>query len=140
MVVKFRLHEEGEELDRRIDLVNVVFGAALGGYIGVVMTQRDLDVYRGLVLSLLLIIVVCMLVAIRNLIHILRGTRSGSWKIPAAIFVLALAFFALIRGDTYLDVEVLVPIAIGWLFAFVVVISSHVIICKETENERILHR
>lgn len=140
MVVKFRLHEEGEELDRRIDLVNVVFGAALGGYIGVVMTQRDLDVYRGFVLSLVLIIVVCMLVAIRNLIHILRGTRSGSWKIPAVMFLLALAFFALIRGDTYLDVEVLVPIAIGWLFAFVVVISSHVIICKETENERIIHR
>ena len=77
--MKFRLHEEGEELDRRIDLVNVVFGASLGGYVGVVMTQRDLDVYRGLVLSLLLIIVVCLLVAIRNLIHILRGTRSGSW-------------------------------------------------------------
>ena len=139
-MVKLRLHEEGEELDRRIDLVNVVFGAALGGYIGVVMTQRNLDVYRGLVLSLLLIIVVCLLVAIRNLIHILRGTRSGTWKVPAAIFVLALVFFALIRGDTYLDVEVLVPIAIGWLFAFVVVICSHVIICKETEDERILHR
>ncbi len=130
-MVKFRLHDEGEELDRRIDLVNVVFGAALGGYIGVVMTQRDLDVYRGLVLSILLIIVVCMLVAIRNVIHILRGTKSGSWKVPAGIFVLALTFFGSIRGDTYLDISVLVPIAIGWLFAFVVVVSSHVIICKE---------
>ena len=87
-----------------------------------------------------MIIVVCLLVAIRNLIHILRGTRSGSWKIPAAMFLLALAFFAMIRGDTYLDMEVLIPIAIGWLFAFVVVVSSHVIICKETEHERILHR
>jgi hypothetical protein len=131
MVVKLRLHDEGEELDRRIDLVNVVFGAALGGYIGVVMTQRDLDVYRGLVLSVLLIIVVCMLVAIRNVIHILRGTKSGSWKVPAGIFVLALTFFGSIRGDTYLDMSVLIPIAIGWLFAFVVVVSSHVIICKE---------
>jgi hypothetical protein len=131
MVVKFRLHDEGEELDRRIDLVNVVFGAALGGYIGVVMTQRDLDVYRGLVLSVLLIIVVCMLVAIRNVIHILRGTKSGSWKVPAGIFLLALTFFGSIRGDTYLDISVLIPIAIGWLFAFVVVVSSHVIICKE---------
>ena len=130
-MVKFRLHDEGEELDRRIDLVNVVFGAALGGYIGVVMTQRDLDVYRGLVLSILLIIVVCMLVAIRNVIHILRGTKSGSWKVPAGIFVLALTFFGSIRGDTYLDISVLIPIAIGWLFAFVVVVSSHVIICKE---------
>jgi hypothetical protein len=139
VVVKFRLHDEGEELDRRIDLVNVVFGAALGGYIGVVMTQRDLDAYRGLVLSLLLIIVVCMLVAIRNLIHILRGTRSGSWKVPAGIFVLALVFFALIRGDTYLDIEVLVPITIGWIFAFIIVVSSHVIISKETEHERTLH-
>jgi hypothetical protein len=136
--VKLRLHDEGEELDRRIDLVNVVFGAALGGYIGVVMTQRDLDVYRGLVLSILLIIVVCMLVAIRNIIHILRGTRSGSWKLPALIFVMALIFFALIRGDTYLDMTVLVPIVIGWLFAFVVIVSSHVIICKEVEHERSL--
>ncbi len=130
-MVKFRIHDEGEELDRRIDLVNVVFGAALGGYIGVVMTQRDLDVYRGLVLSLLLIIVVCMLVAIRNIIHILRGTKSGTWKVPAIIFVIALIFFGSIRGDTYLDISVLIPIAIGWLFAFVVVVSSHVIICKE---------
>ena len=137
-MVKLRLHDEGEELDRRIDLVNVVFGAALGGYIGVVMTQRDLDVYRGLVLSLLLIIVVCMLVAIRNIIHILRGTRSGSWKVPALIFILALAFFGLIRGDTYLDMTVLVPIVIGWLFAFVVIVSSHVIVCKEVEHERSL--
>ena len=136
--MKLRLHDEGEELDRRIDLVNVVFGAALGGYIGVVMTQRDLDVYRGLVLSLLLIIVVCMLVAIRNLIHILRGTRSGSWKVPAVIFAIALAFFAMIRGDTYLDMEVLIPITIGWLFAFVVVVSSHVMVCKEVEHERSL--
>jgi hypothetical protein len=138
MVVKLQLHEEGEELDRRIDLVNVVFGAALGGYIGVVMTQRDLDVYRGLVLSILLIIVVCMLVAVRNIIHILRGTRSGSWKVPAAIFVVALAFFAVIRGDTYLDMTVLVPIVIGWLFAFVVIVSSHVMVCKEVEHERSL--
>jgi len=136
--VKLQLHEEGEELDRRIDLVNVVFGAALGGYIGVVMTQRDLDVYRGLVLSILLIIVVCMLVAVRNIIHILRGTRSGSWKVPAAIFVVALAFFAVIRGDTYLDMTVLVPIVIGWLFAFVVIVSSHVMVCKEVEHERSL--
>ena len=133
-MVKLRLRDEGEELDRRIDLVNVVFGAALGGYIGVVMTQRDLDVYRGLVLSILLIIVVCLLVAIRNIIHILRGTRSGSWKVPAAIFVLALAFFALIRGDTYLDISVLLPISIGWVFAFVVVVASHVAVCGELES------
>jgi hypothetical protein len=98
------------------------------------MTQRDLDVYRGLVLSLLLIIVVCMLVAIRNIIHILRGTRSGSWKLPAAIFILALAFFALIRGDTYLDIGVLLPITIGWVFAFIIVVSSHVMVCGDVEH------
>lgn len=138
-MVKLRLQNEGEELDRRIDLVNVVFGAALGGYIGVVMTQRSLDVYRGLVLSLLLIIVVCMLVAVRNIIHILRGTRSGSWKVPALIFAVAAVFFAMIRGDTYLDIAVLIPITIGWLFAFIVVICSHVIVCKELEHDRTLH-
>jgi hypothetical protein len=33
---------------------------------------------------------------------------------------------------------VLIPIAIGWLFAFVVVVSSHVIVCKEVEHERTL--
>jgi hypothetical protein len=79
-----------------------------------------------------------MLVAVRNIIHILRGTRSGSWKVPAAIFVVALAFFAVIRGDTYLDMTVLVPIVIGWLFAFVVIVSSHVMVCKEVEHERSL--
>ena len=138
-MVKFRLHEEGEELDRRIDLVNVVFGAALGGYIGVVMTQRDLDVYRGLVLSLLLIIVVCMLVAIRNLIHILRGTRSGSWKIAGGDFPPRARLLRIDPRRHLSRRRGAVPIAIGWLFAFVVVVSSHVIICKETENERILH-
>lgn len=135
-MVKVRLHEEGEELDRRMDLVNVVFGAALGGYIGVVMTQRDLDAYRGLVLSVLLIIVVCLLVAVRNLIHILRGTRSGSWKVPLFIFVIAAVFFAVIRGDTYLDIEVLLPISVGWLLAFVIIVSSHVMVCKEAEHDR----
>ncbi|HVM23352.1 MAG TPA: hypothetical protein VM308_08670 [Sphingomicrobium sp.] len=137
--MKVRLREEGEELDRRIDLVNVVFGAALGGYIGVVMTQRDLDAYRGLVLSLVLIIVVCLLVAVRNLIHVLRGTKSGSWRIPVLIFGLATVFFAAIRGDTYLDIGVLLPIAIGWLFAFVIVVSSHAILCKDAKHERTIH-
>jgi len=138
-VVKLRLHEEGEELDRHIDLVNVVFGAALGGYIGVVMTRKDLDAHRGLVLTLMLVIVVCLLVAIRNILHVLRGTRSGSWRLPALILVLGLAFFFFIRGDTYLDMTVLVPIAIGWIFAFIVVVSAHVIVCKEEEHERRVH-
>ena len=40
-------HNEHAELDRRIDLVNFVFGAALGGYIGVVMTRRDLTGNNG---------------------------------------------------------------------------------------------
>jgi hypothetical protein len=135
MVVKLRLRDEGEELDRRIDLVNVVFGAALGGYIGVVMTQKSLDVHRGLVLSLMLIIVVCLLVAIRNILHVLRGTKSGSWKLPASIMLLGMVFFYFVRGDTYLDISVLVPIAIGWIFAFVVVVSAHVIVLKEIEDE-----
>jgi uncharacterized integral membrane protein len=133
--VKLRLRDEGEELDRRIDLVNVVFGAALGGYIGVVMTQKSLDVHRGLVLSLMLIIVVCLLVAIRNILHVLRGTKSGSWKLPAGIMLLGMIFFYFVRGDTYLDISVLVPIAIGWIFAFVVVVSAHVIVLKEIEDE-----
>jgi hypothetical protein len=133
--VKLRLRDEGEELDRRIDLVNVVFGAALGGYIGVVMTQKSLDVHRGLVLSLMLIIVVCLLVAIRNILHVLRGTKSGSWKLPASIMLLGMIFFYFVRGDTYLDISVLVPIAIGWIFAFVVVVSAHVIVLKEIEDE-----
>ena len=133
MVVKVKLKDEGEELDRRIDLVNVVFGAALGGYIGVVMTGRDLDTQKGLVLTVALIIVVCLLVAIRNVVHLLRGTRSGSWKVPIVTFVIGIAFFAFIRGDAYLDMAVLLPVAIGWVFAFVIVISSHCIMCRELE-------
>jgi NADH:ubiquinone oxidoreductase subunit 6 (subunit J) len=63
MVVKEEeRREEEHELDRRIDLINVVFGAALGGYIG----AEYLDATRVLVLSVALIILVCLLVAIRG--------------------------------------------------------------------------
>ena len=130
-MVKFQLKEEGEELDRRIDLVNVVFGAALGGYIGVVMTRKTMTSGHEIVLALALIIVVCLLVAIRNLLHVLRGTKSGTWKLPAIVLVLGIGFFVYIRGDAYLDLGVLIPIFIGWVAAFAVVVSAHVIVCKD---------
>ena len=91
-----RRNEEGEELDRRIDLVNVVFGAALGGYIGVVMTRhasttkRERSCCRSL-----LIIVICLLVAIRNILHLARGTTSGTWKLPLMVMRAGMVFFAL---------------------------------------------
>ena len=125
--------EEERELDRRIDLVNVVFGAALGGYIGDVLGQKDLDEHRALVLALALVIVVCLLVALRNLMHVLRGTHAGSWKIPAAIVIFGLAFFFAIRGDAYLDMAALTPIAIGWASAFIVVVSAHFLVKPEPE-------
>lgn len=118
-----RRHEEAE-LDRRIDLINVIFGAALGGYIGDVLGQQGLDGHRGLLLSLALVILVCLLVAIRNLVHLLKGTHKGSWKIPLAVCIAGLVFFYAIRGDSYLDLRVLMPVAIGWAAAFAVVISS----------------
>ena len=120
--------EEEKELDRRIDLVNVVFGAALGGYIGVVMTREDLTLNHSIVLTLVLVITVCLLVAIRNILHLWRGTKSGTWKLPALVLALGLLFFAYVRGDYYLDLAVLIPIFIGWLFAFVVVVSAHALV------------
>ena len=122
--------EEEKELDRRIDLVNVVFGAALGGYIGVVMTRKDLTLEHSIVLTLVLVITVCLLVAIRNVLHLWRGTQSGTWKLPLLVFVMGLGFFAYIRGDTYLDLAVLIPIFIGWVFAFVVVVTAHALVDK----------
>lgn len=129
--MKLRIREEGEELDRRIDLVNVVFGAALGGYIGVVMTRKTLTITHEVVLALSLVIVVCLLVAIRNLLHVLRGTRSGTWKVPALVLVLGVGFFIYVRGDAYLDLGVLIPIFVGWVAAFAVVVSAHVIVCRD---------
>jgi hypothetical protein len=126
------LHEEERELDRRIDLINVVFGAALGGYIGDVLGAAHLSGHRGLILALALIILVCLLVAIRNLVHVLRGTHRGSWKLPMAVVVGGLIFFFVIRGDTYLDLSSLVPVAIGWAAAFAVVLSSHLLMLRET--------
>jgi len=126
-VVNTDRKSEAEELDRRIDLVNVVFGAALGGYIGVVMTRKDLTLDHSIVLTLVLLITVCLLVAIRNILHIWRGTTSGTWKLPLLVVVLGVSFFAYIRGDTYLDLSVLVPIFIGWVMAFAVVVTAHVI-------------
>ena len=132
-MVKLRLDEEGAELDRRIDLVNVVFGAALGGYIGVVMTRRDMTAGHEVVLALALIIVTCLLVAIRNFLHVLRGTKSGTWKVPLAVMVLGMGFFAFIRGDQFLDMGVLIPIFIGWIAAFAVVVTAHVMVCEDFE-------
>ena len=133
-MVKLRLKEEGEELDRRIDLVNVVFGAALGGYIGVVMTRHDLTTRHEIVLALALIIVTCLLVAIRNILHLARGTESGTWKLPLLVMALGMGFFAYIRGDQYLDMGVLIPIFIGWIIAFIVVVCAHIIVCKDYER------
>jgi len=118
-----RRYEEAE-LDRRIDLINVIFGAALGGYIGDVLGQQGLDGHRGLLLALALVILVCLLVAIRNLVHVLKGTQKGSWKIPLAVCLGGLGFFYAIRGDAYLDLKVLMPVAVGWAAAFAVVVSA----------------
>ena len=124
-----RRHEEAE-LDRRIDLINVIFGAALGGYIGDVLGQQGLDGHRGLLLSLALVILVCLLVAIRNLVHVLKGTQKGSWKIPLAVCIGGLVFFYAIRGDAYLDLKVLMPVAVGWAAAFAVVVASQMFLFR----------
>ena len=126
---------EEKELDRRIDLVNVVFGAALGGYIGVVMTRHDLTLSHSIVLTLVLVITVCLLVAIRNMLHLLRGTKSGTWKLPVLVVTLGSAFFAYVRGDAYLDLAVLIPIFVGWVFAFVVVVSAHALTDLRTSRD-----
>jgi hypothetical protein len=132
--VEADLREEERELDRRIDLINVVFGAALGGYIGDVLGAAHLSGHRGLLLALALVILVCLLVAIRNLIHVLRGTHHGSWKVPLGIVLGGLVFFFAIRGDTYLDLSALLPVAIGWAAAFAVVLSSHLIMLRQARN------
>jgi hypothetical protein len=129
-VVVTDLIQEERELDRRIDLINVVFGAALGGYIGDVLGQEKLSGHRGLILALALVILVCLLVAVRNLVHVLRGTHAGSWKLPLAVVVAGLAFFFIIRGDAYLDLSSLIPVAVGWAAAFAVVLSAHLLAMK----------
>lgn len=121
-----------QELDRRIDLVNVVFGAALGGYIGVVMTRADLTLNHSIVLTVVLVITVCLLVAIRNILHLWRGTTSGTWKLPLLVVILGTAFFAYVRGDNYLDLAVLIPIFVGWVSAFGVVVSAHILVSKKS--------
>jgi hypothetical protein len=127
--------EEEQELDRRIDLINVVFGAALGGYIGDVLGAAHLSAHRGFLLALALVILVCLLVAIRNLIHVWRGTHHGSWKLPMAVVVGGLIFFFAIRGDTYLDLTALLPVVTGWAAAFAVVLSSHIFMLRKFRNE-----
>jgi apolipoprotein N-acyltransferase len=122
MVVKGRREEE-QELDRRIDLINVVFGAA------------HMSAHRGFLLALALVILVCLLVAIRNLIHLWQGTHHGSWKLPMGVVIGGLAFFFMIRGDAYLDLSALVPVVTGWAAAFAVVLSSHIFMLRKYRNE-----
>jgi hypothetical protein len=127
--------EEEQELDRRIDLINVVFGAALGGYIGDVLGAEKLDANRMMVLTVALVILVCLLVALRNLVHLWRGTHRGSWKLPIAVVIGGILFFFAIRGDTYLDLSSLLPVALGWAVAFAVVLSSHVFMLRRFRND-----
>lgn len=124
-------NEEERELDRRIDLINVVFGAALGGYIGDILGAQHLDAARALVLALALVILVCLLVAIRSFVHVLRGTQRGSWKLPLAVMGGGVVFFFAIRGDTYLDISALAPVAFGWIAAFAVVLSAHLLMLRK---------
>ena len=131
MVTEEERRDQEKELDRRIDLINVIFGAALGGYIGDVLGQETLDGHRGLLLSLALVILVCLLVAIRNLVHVLKGTHRGSWKIPLAVCIGGLVFFYAIRGDTYLDMRALLPVVVGWAAAFAVVLASQFFLFRE---------
>ena len=131
MVKEKERAEQERELDRRIDLINVIFGAALGGYIGDVLGQQSLSGHRGLILALALVILVCLLVAIRNLIHVLKRTHKGSWKIPLSVCVGGLIFFYVIRGDTYLDLTALLPVVVGWAAAFAVVISSQFFLFRQ---------
>ena len=86
MVVGPAGHSEGVELDRRIDLVNVVFGAALGGYIGVVMTRRDLTLEHSIVLCIVLLMTVCLLVALNVLIWIV----SPDWAVRIVFVMVSL--------------------------------------------------
>ena len=129
-------HEEGEELDRRIDLVNVVFGAALGGYIGVVMTRKDLTLNHSIVLALvLLIIVVCLLVAIRNILHVLARHHVGDVEAAAGGRGARRRLLRRTSAATPISTSrCWSPIFIGWVIAFAVVVSAHVIVCKETDQ------
>ncbi len=133
-MVKLRFDQEVTELDVRIDIVNVVFGAALGGYIGVVMTRGTMDIHRSIVLSIALFVIVSMLVAMRSLLHVLRGTRLGSWKPSLAVCVAGLFLFFLMRSNSYLDMGVLVPISIAWLLAIVAVVVAHVVAYNRLEK------
>lgn len=134
MVVKEseRRHEEAE-LDRRIDLINVVFGAALGAYVGDILGQASLSGHRGLVLAVALVVLVCLLIAIRNLIHVLKGTHKGSWKIPMSACVGGLVFFYVIRGDTFLDLSALIPVVLGWAGAFFVILAAHFLSRRQSQ-------
>ena len=84
-------------------------------------------------LALALVILVCLLVAMRNLIHVLRGTQHGSWMIPSLVVLAGLAFFFLIRGDAYLDLSSLLPVAIGWAAAFGVIVASHLWMLRQAK-------
>ncbi len=132
---EFDWKAEERELDRRIDLINVVFGAALGGYIGDVLGAHKLAGPRVMVLALALVILVCLLVALRNLVHVLRGTHRGSWKLPTLVLVAGVIFFFAIRGDTYLDLTALLPVALGWSAAFAVVLASHLFMLRQAKND-----
>jgi hypothetical protein len=70
---------------------------------------------------------------VRNLVHVMKGTHRGSWKIPLSVCIGGLIFFYVIRGDTYLDLSALLPVVMGWAAAFIVVLSSQFFLFRSEE-------
>ena len=104
-----------QEIDRAFDLANMVFGAALGAYVGVVVATTGIPVGKVWWLTLGLVGLSMMLNGVRTIAHLLRGTHSGPvWAaIVSAVGGLASASGGTAQSGFRFDIAA--ALGVGWM-------------------------
>ena len=117
---------EEQEIDRAFDLSNMIFGAALSAYIGVVLAKEEIATEQVWVLAIILVSLTLFLSNARRLAHCLRGTHDGPlWAIILGLFgsLVAIAILTMragLRGDLALAVGV------AWIMTLTFLLGSQI--------------
>jgi uncharacterized membrane protein YhhN len=117
VVSEFDRDWEEQEVDRRFDVINLVFGAALGAYVGIVLAKPGIRLSEIAGLTIFLVSLASGLQAIRTLLHVTRGTQTSPiWASVVSTAATAIvAFFVFYKNN--FNLTVIVALLIGWVAA-----------------------
>lgn len=118
---------EAQEIDRAFDLCNMIFGAALGGYVGVIIASANLQVGQIWWLCGALVPLGLALFAARELAQILRGAHGGSILINMGNLAWGSMLSLMGFSKSGFRVDVIAAIVVSWLLMLTVLLGMHVL-------------